>query len=1057
MEVRADGDLRLATDWALPSTTALRDASPHAGDTSVTLRAPGTLTLAYGLSAGFDATTGLIASERGGTLRATGGADLAAAQVTTTTGSTADVVIGRASANGFDAPPAVAVRSTTGSIDITAARDLKLLNDKTAVYTSGTPVGTGADLNILASDLAGQDASVSPLLAGGGAVRLNAGRDVIGSAPAATSPYFTSWWWRASLVGTEIWWSRYDLFSQGVATFGGGDITARAGRDLVDLHAAAASSGLNASAEANGGQALALREGGGSVIASAGRDVVSGLLYAGGPRLAVDAVGSITRHAAVSAADPGLQLAHEATAISVDAGGDLRLASVRDAGLTARDPDNTLADVSVITGLGHGASLSVQSAAGSIRYDAAAQPLVGSQSTGVGVAEVGQLLPSTVRIAAPNGAVTLANSSTVQSVEGSRVDVLAGTSLQVESLRVTGLQAPPVQQVTDAAGLSQRIDPSLQLGFFSDAEGSRPNAESPLRLVAEGGDVTIANLVAAARAVRISAGRDVVLGPQGRLRVQHPAASADGGDQAALSLIQAGRDLRESADATNNISAIQLGGPGDLVVLAGRHVDLGAGRGIATTGNNDNPIDLPAGGAAITLVAGLRAEGSDYERATREGYALLGGSGFASHAGDLYALLSGAAGTPGSAVARAFEAQPIAAKLEAIGRLLGSGYDAARIAYARGLAGNAALTDAQALAAFDALPADPQGLAASSLLARAFGALPAATRIAFAAALAQADIPAAQQQAFKAYVRAQTGSAPASLAQAMSQFEQLPLERRVPWLNQVLVDDLRTWGRQAAATAGDERAAAYARAYLSIDTLFPAAATRQGDILLPTSQVRTAQDAGITLMAPGGGVNAGELVGSGTRSAADLGIITTSGGDVSAVVKNDFAVNQSRVFSLGVGDILLWASEGNIDAGRGGKTVTGAPAPVFKLDAQGRITVDTSGSFSGSGIAVLDSGSFLDLYAPRGEINTGDAGIKSAGSLFVAAQTFRGADNLSVGGAAVGAPPPPPAMGATAGLASAQNTVSSATQGLADDSDEDRRKRRRTRRTLLVDFLGFGS
>jgi hypothetical protein len=94
-------------------------------------------------------------------------------------------------------------------------------------------------------------------------------------------------------------------------------------------------------------------------------------------------------------------------------------------------------------------------------------------------------------------------------------------------------------------------------------------------------------------------------------------------------------------------------------------------------------------------------------------------------------------------------------------------------------------------------------------------------------------------------------------------------------------------------------------------------------------------------------------------------VVTVAGGDILAVVRDNFEVNQSRVFTLARGDILMWASDGNVDAGRGAKTVSGAPAPVLRLDANGNLVLDTSGSFSGSGIATLDENSAVGLFAPR--------------------------------------------------------------------------------------------
>ena len=317
-------------------------------------------------------------------------------------------------------------------------------------------------------------------------------------------------------------------------------------------------------------------------------------------------------------------------------------------------------------------------------------------------------------------------------------------------------------------------------------------------------------------------------------------------------------------------------------------------------------------------------------------------------------------------------------------------------------------------------------------------------------------------------MRLRTGKS-LSLQDAIAGFEALPLERQIGWLNQVLVEEVRSAGRSAATSSGYAQQAAYLQGYLAIDTVF-AGERIDGHIALPSTQVKTVQDAhrtlvpasgeqaalslnGITLMSPGGGVNAGET-GSTEQAANNLGIVTVAGGGIAAVARDDFLVNQSRVFTLGTGDMLVWSSTGDIDAGRGAKTVTAVPAPVLRLDsATGRLYLDTSGAYAGSGIAVAGSQSNLDLYAPAGAIDAGEAGIKASGNVFLGATTVRGADNIQVGGQAAGvsistAPTALPAMSPT--------SVGDAARGSGADDEEERRKRRARRRQLLLDFLGFG-
>lgn len=304
-----------------------------------------------------------------------------------------------------------------------------------------------------------------------------------------------------------------------------------------------------------------------------------------------------------------------------------------------------------------------------------------------------------------------------------------------------------------------------------------------------------------------------------------------------------------------------------------------------------------------------------------------------------------------------------------------------------------------------------------------------------------------------AFVQARTGTAPANQAEALLAFTALPVEQQLLHMNRVLASELRAAGRAASTLNGAERDAAYERGYKALAALFPEGLSG-GTVDMGASQIKTLQHSDITVHAPRGGLNVGQVT-AGTKTADQLGIITTAGGNITASVLDDIAVNRSRIFSVAQGDILLWASRGDIDAGRGAKTVTGAPPPVYRL-VNGQIVVDTSGSYSGSGIAVLNEDSDLDLYAPNGEINAGDAGIKSAGNAFFGAIRFVGADNLQVGGAVSGGPPPVQSAGATAGLSSVGQSATSAGNRVDTNDDEDERRKRRARRNLMLEFLGFG-
>jgi hypothetical protein len=150
---------------------------------------------------------------------------------------------------------------------------------------------------------------------------------------------------------------------------------------------------------------------------------------------------------------------------------------------------------------------------------------------------------------------------------------------------------------------------------------------------------------------------------------------------------------------------------------------------------------------------------------------------------------------------------------------------------------------------------------------------------------------------------------------------------------------------------------------------------------------------------------------------------------VEAFSYGDFQVNQSRVFAADGGDILVWSTEGNIDAGRGAKTAISAPALNIVYDANGQPSVSLRAAIAGSGIQALTATPGISpgnvyLFAPHGVVNADDAGIV-AGNLTVAATAVLGANNITVSGTSVGVPPlAPPALGAT--FASASSTAGAA-------------------------------
>ena len=1114
VEIRSAANLALGSDWNLQPSTGNRVGEP----VRLTLRAAGDLSVTNSLSDGFAAApgasnrsaitaNGVALAAGGASYRLVGGADLASADVMATvrSDSAGDVTIGRA-ATGNLAPPSVLVRTTTGSIEISAGHDLRQLNSQARIYTTGTPVAAAdtagferIGVRVVDQLIRASGGALGPFFENAGAISLAAGHDVIG-APSTIYPvsgaaqnvqYVTDWWYRQTTGSNAeravALWSRYDLFGQGFASFGGGNISVRAGRDVIDLDVSTPTSGFSVAARGQP-EAAEYRPAqsrwfaGGTLDVAAGRNVVGGLLLAGGPQGTLSAGNSIGGDSGAARSYPAPQLLHGDTTWTVEAAGNITLGSPTNPALLAGAPQGTerSARTDVIVDTATHAIARVVSAAGSVAL-VASRP---NAASGSNPGSAAGIVPDELLLAAPLGGIT-APVLMQRPVGDSSLALLARDSVNLTAVRVP--VAVAAADATPQALVQVEVD-----GFYNVFRGEwagtkiglDASARTPVRLVSEEGSVRLDSLPSfSARPVRLIAHDDVVL-DGGPLQVQHQSA-------AELSLLQAGRDVLFTGQGS-----LRIAGPGDVLVLATRDIDFGRGPGAVTVGNQDNPLRLARGGAGITLLAGVRL--SDYADAAKRNFHLLG-SGFvnfpAELAVQLEALQAGGAlldaATQASA-AKAFAGLSPEAQRARVRQLVGAAeFDRAAEAYlTRAVAQAEALSLAAAQASEagavsgstrtdDAVPVPGSELLAgthtlprgattaqreaaqaqvrselrevlqarvvSAVLAERAESLESAT----CASLALAVSPHAE--ALRAFIAVRSGTL-LDAAEAARRFAVLPLEQQALFMNRVLYAELRSAGREAL---GGQRIA-YLRGYDALDSLFDSGRARS-NITLSNSQVKTEQGGDIRIAAPAGGINVGDLAGGGiVKAASELGIVTVAGGSIEASARLSFEVNQSRVFTLDRGDVLLWASLGNLDAGRGAKTVVGAPPPVFRINEQGQFVVDTSGSFSGSGIAVLNRDSTLDLYATFGEINSGDAGIQSAGNAFLGAARFVGADNLAVGGVAVGAPPPAPTGGATAGLANSGQDVGRASLKPAESDEEDAKRKRRARRNLLLDFLGFG-
>jgi filamentous hemagglutinin family protein len=275
------------------------------------------------------------------------------------------------------------------------------------------------------------------------------------------------------------------------------------------------------------------------------------------------------------------------------------------------------------------------------------------------------------------------------------------------------------------------------------------------------------------------------------------------------------------------------------------------------------------------------------------------------------------------------------------------------------------------------------------------------------------------QQQLVGYVESVTGQSGLSVAQAESDFSSFTADAQRPLIDSVFFNELNLSGLEANATP----VLGYSRGYAAIDALFPGTPTSAngtasgaygGDLDLTYSRIYTLDGGGISLLVPGGAINVG-LANPPAASAntakppSQLGIVAQGSGDLDIYTIGDVNVNASRIFTLGGGNILIWSEQGSIDAGNGAKSSLSLPPPTYTVDKAGNVQIVFNAAVAGSGIRTIQTSASepagnVDLIAPEGSVNAGDAGIGAAGNINIAAVTVTGIGNINFGGTATGVP-----------------------------------------------------
>lgn len=939
------------------------------------------------------------------------GADAGAAKALATTDS-----------GNIDIAAGSLIRTGTGAIDMAAGGDL-YLGDGSAIYSGGqSEYATDGTVYVPDAGTLYHRYWRANLLKGrqrmfyghdGGDINIDVGNDI---AVAGSSVPGTEWLYRVdssrTLTGEtkyiSTWGVLYDKFVNGIGTLGGGDIDVSAGHDVTNLTLAAPTTamqiGVNPLDGAAGTNEVLVR-GGGDIHLLAGNDVLSGNYLVGDGRLDVEAGGSLARASEDSVAT---SVAYGVGDISLKARNSIEIARVIDQSFVPISDSQfttTFAKNIYITD-SSADTLRVESLTGDVHFN----PDSIAESSVDGFTEaLRAVLPVQVQAVALDGSVIFDNSLTLEPNSENALKVYAGNNIEWKnqsSLRMSAA-APELLPHLGQAYQYTENDPSTSehaalLGLLGTRDNpvalqnglpsvhTEPMAD-PLRLVTLTGDfLADGGKLITSRETEIVAGRDI----------NNVGMILTNNFESDVSRVSAGRDIvvtstrtdEGTIDVQNAAGGIAVNGPGTLLVTAGRDISMGTSDGIVSNGDITDTA-LADTGADLLVLAGI-ADDPDF-------------SGFASR-------------------------------------------------YINGSDDDFALASFLA-AAFTDLILEPdaiQALLNMSLSPEQIAALPHAVPADMATALSSSDDKnlSDAQRLFLSLSREDR------IKVARAQFADSNERQQQVLVYNTLLNEVKRGGYEDSKKSSlkdfDPKTDGFKRSFAAINSLFDENKQWDGDVSLVFSTINTKDGGDVGVIAPGGGIDVGlpiQLPGV-TKGAADLGIITTRTGDLSLLVNDSIRVNQSRTFALD-GDIMMWASEGDIDAGRGAKTATGAANVNVTIDATGKVVVDYGAVIAGSGIRGAGD---VSLFAPAGIIDAGDAGIGARGNITLAAQQVVGADNIDVGGVSIGVPTN---TGVSAGVTTAGSVGSAATSAsmgeVAEQAEGDGETTEQVA-FLTVEIIGLG-
>lgn len=632
-EIQSTTDLEVAGDWNLYSETRA------GGEPGVlTLRATGDLNLNGSISDGF-ATATQVGTGDSWAYRLVAGADFSSTNPLGTVVS-AKKVDGNSVTGNLNLASGKFIRTGTGDIDIATGGDVSMKSPTSVIYTAGTK----------AAVLAGFDApsDTQQYLTNGGDVRILAQGNILGAEPFSNQRQLINQWLHRQGGGSSnldtTWWVRPDLFRQSLATFGGGDIELRAGGDISNFSASAPTTArfdnfsktVNVVDEngdlvfdADGNivtQLIAATnasriDGGGDVTVSAGNNINGGVYFVAKGDGTIDAKGAIQQpqegtFGTVLALQDGHWDVSAGKSITIDAVINPTLVSQSLRGSQNQNGNATNGDSTGVNSyfntLSTNAYTSLVSNTGDVNLavktsiEGIASHIL-NKTAGLDNRVVAQMLyaPANILVAAHSGNANIGDIKQLPSAQGN-VQILAAKDVGIGNLSMSDADPNTLPGINSPLSISGGFQTSTSSQLLTHSlDLLHRNDSTNALIIAKEGDVfaNVANaIVSVPKATKIVAGNDIT-GLSFALQNNRPSD---------VTLVKAGNDV--------NTQNIVLAGPGELLLQAGRNIDLAFDNTttITTTGNagTTNPVfqntfafkanpALPSDSASITLQAGL--------------------------------------------------------------------------------------------------------------------------------------------------------------------------------------------------------------------------------------------------------------------------------------------------------------------------------------------------------------------------------------------------------------------------------------------------------------------